>query len=148
MAMNLFSKVYEAANNIPVVAAFNTVAAAKGAALATSDMAQTVAKVGQKLATAVEQKISKNPDAIIDKVLGSTVDIDIQNPMLKQKGGALDMASPGYDNVMMAGIGLLIFGGFLTAIVRKYSVPRREGEDEYPRKTYERNDAPPIPGRT
>jgi hypothetical protein len=149
MALNLFSKVYEAANNIPVVAAFNTVASAKGAALATSDMAQSAAKVGQKLASALEQKISKDPDAIIDKVLGSTVDIDIQNPMLKQKGGgsSLDMLSPGFDTIMITGIGLLVVGGLLTAIVRKFSLSTRQDEDEPPRKTYERDDAPPVPGR-
>lgn len=144
LAMNLFSKVYEAANNIPVVAAFNTVASAKGAALATSDMAQSAAKVGQKLASALEQKISKDPNAIIDKVLGTTVELDIT----KQKGGgSLDMASSGFDTVMMTGIGLLVVGGFLTAIVRKFSLPTRKEEYEYPRKTYDRDDAPPIPGR-
>jgi hypothetical protein len=136
--LGLFGKLYEALNNIPAIAAFNTVTAAKGAALATSEMAQSAAKVGQTLASAVERKIVKDPDAIVDKVLGVTGDII-------QKGGA---QSPiGIDTLVMGGIVTLVVGGFATAIFRKITTKKRT-DDEYPRNSYERDDAPPIPGRT
>jgi hypothetical protein len=151
--MALFGKVYEAANNIPVVAAFNTVSSAKGAALATSDMAQSAAKVGQKLATAVEQRISKNPNEVIDKLLGPstpTLDSSIpsvpENPMMKkQEGGGSQLFPAELDTIMMMGMGVLILGGFAAALLRKFAVPRRQEEDEYPRKAYERDDTPPNP---
>jgi hypothetical protein len=150
--MSLFGKLYEAANNIPVVAAFNTVSSAKGAALATSDMAQSAAKVGQKLATAMEQRISKDPNAVIDKLLGpgdgAAETFTVDNPMLKQaqKGGGLDFIPEGLDTIMLIGMGVLIVGGFAAAALRKFSVPRRQEDNEYPRKAYERDDTPPQPG--
>lgn len=150
--MAIFGKVYDAASNIPVVAAFNTVSAGKGAVQAASDTAQSAAKVGQKLATALEQRISKDPNAVIDKLLGdgakppSSDTFSVENPMLKQKGGALDMISPEFDTVMLIGMGVLIFGGFAAALLRKFTLPRRQEDDEYPRKTYDRDDAPPNPG--
>lgn len=150
--LTIFGKAYEAASNIPVVAAFNTVSAGKGAVQAASDTAQSAAKVGQKLATALEQRISKDPNAVIDKLLGDTKQapspdtFSVENPMLKQKGGALDIISPEFDTVMLIGMGLLIVGGFAAALLRKFTLPRRQEEDEYPRKTYDRDDTPPNPG--
>lgn len=156
LIMGLFGKVYDAANNIPVVAAFNTVSSAKGAALATSDMAQSAAKVGQKLASAVEKRISQNPNEVIDKLLGPsapstpqvpTESFSVENPMKKQTGGGSEGFPAELDTIMMMGMGVLILGGFAAALVRKFALPRRQEEDEYPRKAYERDDAPPNPGR-
>ena len=142
------SKLYEAINNIPVVAAFSTVSAAKGAALATSELAQTASKVGQKLATAVEKRITEDPNAVIDKVLGPTekdIKFEIENPMLKQKGGG--EYSYDIDVLLMGGMVVLVLGGIATALLRKI-LPTTRTDDEYPRKGSERDDLPPIPGRT
>jgi hypothetical protein len=48
---------------------------------------------------------------------------------------------------MFMGMGVLIAGGFAAALLRKFAVPRRQEDDEYPRKVYERDDSPPNPGR-
>jgi hypothetical protein len=141
------SKVYEALNNIPVIAAFNTLSSAKGAALAASDMAQTASKVGQKLASAVEKRITQDPDAILDKVLGPAekdIKLEIENPMLKQKGGG--EYSSDMDMLLMGGMVILVLGGIATALLRKI-LPSQNTDGEYPRKAYDRDDLPPVPGR-
>ena len=152
----IFSKAWEAAGNIPVVAAFTTVSSAKGAVQATSDMAQSAAKVGQKLATAVEQRISKNPNEVIDKLLGPSLPVVPAVPAVpvvpavpkpQTGGGSLDIFPKDLDTIMFMGMGVLIAGGFAAALLRKFAVPRRQEDDEYPRKVYERDDSPPNPGR-
>ena len=155
----IFSKAWEAAGNIPVVAAFTTVSSAKGAVQATSDMAQSAAKVGQKLATAVEQRISKNPNEVIDKLLGPSLPAVPAVPAVpvvpavpavpkpQTGGGSLDIFPKDLDTIMFMGMGVLIAGGFAAALLRKFAVPRRQEDDEYPRKVYERDDSPPNPGR-
>lgn len=141
IVMKLFGKAYEAANNIPVVAAFNTVSAGKGAVQAASDTAQSAAKVGQKLATALEQRISKDPNEVIDKLLGAPA-----TPPPVQQGGGSQMFPAELDTIMLIAMGVLIVGGFSAALLRKFVVPRRQEDDEYPRKVYERDDSPPNPG--
>ena len=150
----IFAKAYEAANNIPVVAAFTTVSSAKGAVQATSDMAQSAAKVGQKLATAVEKRISQNPNEMIDKLLGPSSPPALPvapalpaNPTPQAGGGTSDIFPKDLDTIMVMGMGVLIAGGFAAALLRKFAVPRRQEDDEYPRKVYERDDSPPNPGR-
>jgi hypothetical protein len=152
IAMKLFGKAWEAAGNIPVIAAFNTVSAGKGAVQAASDTAQSAAKVGQKLATALEQRISKDPNEVIDKLLGApavpavpAVAVPAPAPVVQQ-GGGTPMFTPELDTIMLMAIGFLIVGGFSAALLRKFVVPRRQEDDEYPRKVYERDDAPPNPG--
>lgn len=153
--MSLFGKAYEAAKMYPPIAAFDTVTAAKGAVSATSDMAESAAKVGKQLATAMEQRITKDPNAVLDKILGppegtvakgaATAAVANTGAAL-QKGGALNSIPEGFDTLMVVGIGILVLGGFAAAAMRKFSLPRRQEDNEYPRKTYDRDDAPPKPG--
>lgn len=126
------------------------IGATKGMALAASD-------VGQSLAKAVQKKVASNPDAVIDSFLGKAsvpalpVPIEIKenialdNPLLKQTGGG-DIGY-GLDTILMGGIIVLVLGGFATALLRKL-VPPPQSENEYPRKNYDGDDLPPIPGRT
>lgn len=183
--MSLFGKAYEAAKAYPPIAAFDTVTAAKGAVSATSDMAESAAKVGKELATAMEQRLAKDPNAVLDKILGppegllnvskaasaaaantaaaateaaaNTAAAAAANAgaaaankgaAALQKGGALDlnMIPEGFDTLMVVGIGILVIGGFAAALLRKFSLPRRQEDNEYPRKTYDRDDTPPKPG--
>jgi hypothetical protein len=147
LGMKLFAKIYEAANNIPVVAAFNTVSAAKGAALAGSDMATSAVKVGQKLATAMEKRITEDPNVVIDKILGpAPTPAAPQIPAPPQKGGGLDVIPEGFDTIMLTGIGFLIVGGFAAAFLRKFTLFSRKDEYESPPKVSTRDDAPPKPG--
>lgn len=150
----VFAKMYEAFTMIPPVAAFTTVQSAKGAVQATSDIAQSAAKAGQKLMGAIEKKITTNPDAVIDSFLGKATPsvpvpleiketVAIDNPMLKQKGGG-DI-SYAFDTILIGGILVLVLGGFATAFLRKL-VPPTKSDDEYPRKAYDRDDLPPVPG--
>jgi len=122
------------------------IGATKGMALAASD-------VGQSLAKAVQKKVASNPDAVIDSVLGKVTSIPldiketvtIDNPMLKQKGGG--EIGYGLDSILVGGMAVLILGGFATAFLRKL-LPSPNSDNEYPRKTYGRDDLPPVPGRT
>ena len=154
MVMMLFGKAYEAASLYPPIAAFDTLTAGKGAVSASSDMAQSAAKVGAKLATAMEKRISQDPNAVIDKILGPAENaadpaIVANNALVKgvQKGGGLDIIPEGLDTLMLVGMGVLIAGGLTAALLRKFSLPRRQEDNEYPRKVYERDDSPPQPGR-
>jgi hypothetical protein len=56
------------------------------------------------------------------------------------------MFTPELDTIMLMAMGFLIVGGFSAALLRKFVIPRRQEDDEYPRKVYERDDAPPNPG--
>jgi hypothetical protein len=160
---SIFGKVFEAAKMYPPIAAFDTITAAKGAVSATSDMAQSAAKVGKQLATAMEQRITKDPNAVLDSFLGTSEDpitgarnnaspLPNEDPStlatntVLQKGGALDILPEGLDTIMLIGMGVLVVGGFAAALLRKFSLPKRQEDNEYPRKTYERDDAPPKPG--
>jgi hypothetical protein len=123
------------------------VGATKGMALAASD-------VGQSLAKAIQKKVSSDPDAVIDSVLGKAIPspvpielketVSLENPMKQKGGGEL---SYGLDTIVLGGMAVLILGGFATALLRKF-VPSPQSENEYPRKAYERDDLPPVPGRT
>ena len=157
---SIFGKVFEAAKMYPPIAAFDTVTAARGAVSATSDMAQSAAKVGKELATAMEKRITKDPNAVIDKLLGmnedpSTVPINkdpsalaTENVALtQQRGGSFTTIPESFDTIMLIGMGVLIVGGIAAAVFRKFSVPRRQEDNEYPRKVYEQDDTPPQPGR-
>ncbi len=64
-----------------------------------------------------------------------------------QAGGALIRtdAENQWDMILLIGLGLFVFGGFAVTLVRKMTPPKRKDEDEYPRKTYDRDDAPPKP---
>jgi hypothetical protein len=117
-------------------------------------MAQSAAKVGAKLATAMEKRISQDPNAVIDKILGPAENaadpaIVANNALVKgvQKGGGLDIIPEGLDTLLLVGMGVLIAGGLTAALLRKFSLPRRQEDNEYPRKVYERDDSPPQPGR-
>lgn len=70
-------------------------------------------------------------------------------PPSPQAGGALlrTDAENQWDMILLIGLGLFVFGGFAVTLVRKMTPPKRKDEDEYPRKTYDRDDAPPNPGR-
>ncbi len=124
------------------------VGATKGMALAASD-------VGQSLAKAIQKKVTTDPDAVIDSVLGKAMpsspipielkeNVSIDNP-IKQKGGG--ELSYGLDTLVLGGMVVLVLGGFATALLRKL-VPSPKSDDEYPRKAYDRDDLPPVPGRT
>lgn len=135
--LSLGEKLYEAASMYPPIAAFQTVSAAKGAVQSTSDMAESAAKVGEKLASAVEERITKNPDAVIDALLGEPK---------PQTGGGLVTGSGSFDILFFGGMATLILGGLAIAFLRKINLPKRN-EDESPRKISVRDDSPPNPGR-
>jgi hypothetical protein len=68
----------------------------------------------------------------------------------QQGGGFLQLpsnqATHDLDMIVLGGIAVLVVGGFAVTLVRKMMVPKRIEEDEYPRKTYGRDDTPPNPG--
>lgn len=125
-----------AISNYPPIAAFNTISAAK-------DGVQAASNIAKSAATALEKKLSDpaTADKLIDKVLG----VDSNPVQMNQTGGGHSESS-GQDTILFGGMLLLVVGGFAAAFFRKITLPKRKDDSEYPRKTYERNDAPPLPG--
>ncbi len=114
-------------NEWPPFKAFKTVSAASDGVQAASDTAKAVGE-------AIKKKVTQNPDAVADKLLGITA----------QKGGSLETKE--MDTLVLAGIAVLVLGGFAAAFLRKITFPRRTDDNERPRKAYERDDSPPVPG--
>ena len=136
------SKAWEALTNFPPVAAFTAVQASKGAVLAASD-------VGQSLAKAVQKRVASDPDAVVDSLLGKATDaVAIPAiPAIPMKGGALLTHSAEFDTILMGGLGVLVVGGLVIGLLRKFTFPMRKDDDEHPRNISQRDDAPPNPGR-
>lgn len=143
LASGTISKIWEALTNFPPVAAFTAVQASKGAVLAASD-------VGQSLAKAVQKRVASDPDAVVDSLLGkatSTVTEGISTPTpldVSMKGGGM-LGSSEFDNLFMGGVGVLVLGGLVLGLLRKFTLSNRREDDEHPRNIAERDDAPPRP---
>ena len=150
LASGTVSKIWEALTNFPPVAAFTAVQASKGAVLAASD-------VGQSLAKAVQKRVASNPDAVVDSLLGKATDaaktaipsipdnVSTPTPLdVSMKGGGVPTAE--FDKILVGGLGVLIVGGFVVALLRKFTFPMRTDDDEHPRNIANRDDAPPKPG--
>jgi len=142
------SKIWEALTNFPPVAAFTSVQAAKGGILAASD-------VGQSLAKAVQKRVSSNPDAVIDSLLGKATEgipsvptipavPDATAATAAMKGGAM-LVSSEFDKLFVGGVGVLVLGGVVLGLLRKFALSNRREDDEHPRNIGERDDAPPRP---
>ncbi len=144
-------KIWEALTNFPPVAAFTAVQASKGAVLAASD-------VGQSLAKAVQKRVATNPDAVVDSILGKATDaakaavpsipenVSTPTPLnASMKGGAIQ-ATAEFDKLFVGGMGVLILGGLVLGLFRKFTQSNRTEDDEHPRNISQRDDAPPRPG--
>ena len=117
---------------------------------AATKTAEAGAAVTQTTARAMSKIIEKNPEALLP---GAHFTPPADTPDLpKQAGGFFAFKSPeesmstGLDVLVFGGMAVLVLGGLATAFVRKIPFPKRKTEDEYPRKTYGRDDAPPNPG--
>ncbi len=123
---------------------------------ATTKTAEAGAQVTQATAKAMTKIVDKNPEKLLPggscpKPEGGN-EANESTPLMKG-GGIFNITSPeesistGFDVLLVGGILSLIIGGFAVAAFRKMPFPkRRTEEDEYPRKTYDRDDAPPKPG--
>jgi len=122
---------------------------------AASKTAEAGAQVTQTTAKAMNKIVEKDPEKLLP---GASCPKPEENaepnettPLMKG-GGLFQFSSPeesmstGFDVLVMGGILTLILGGFVVAAFRKIPYPKRNTEDEYPRKTYDRDDAPPKPG--
>lgn len=145
--MSTFSKAYQAATVFPAVAAFDTITAGKGAVKAASNTLTDVAEVaddavdlGKQVVKELGKELKENPKQITNAILGKS------SLPIKQEGGGNSFIPEEFDTIMLMGMGVLIFGGLAAALLRKFALPRRQEDDEYPRKVYERDDAPPKPG--
>lgn len=108
---------------------------------AASKTAEAGAKVTQATATAMTEVLKEDPRALIPGAAPPSAP-----PTAPQQGGGMARMTEGMDTLLFMGIGLLLVGGFATAFFRKILLPKRNQGDEYPRKTYDRDDAPPNPG--
>ncbi len=90
---------------------------------------------------AMKDVATQDPNGLVMAALGADKD-----EKRNQVGGALVGMSSEWDTVLLISMGVLIVGGFAAALLRKFSVPKREEDDEYPRKAYDRDDPPPNPG--
>ncbi len=122
---------------------------------AATKTAEAGAQVTQTTAKAMNKIVESNPEKLLpggscpapEGGEGAT-----ETTPLMKGGGLFQITSPeesistGFDVLMMGGIVTLILGGFAVAALRKIAYPKRNTEDEYPRKTYDRDDAPPKPG--
>jgi hypothetical protein len=142
---SLFAMAYDAAGNFPMFAPFLLAREAKEGVKAISEVSASAAQVGKTLTKELEKEITANPKAFIQGLLPPVSATPVANPML-QKGGAFLGVSPEFDTILLISMGVLIVGGFAAALLRKFSPPKREEEDEYPRNAYDRDDAPPNPG--
>jgi hypothetical protein len=128
LASGTISKVWEALTNFPPVAAFTAVQASKGAVLAASD-------VGQSLAKAVQKRVASDPDAVVDSLLGkatstATEGISTPTPLdVSMKGGAM-LGSSEFDKLFVGGVGVLILGGVVLGLLRKFTLSNRREDDE------------------
>lgn len=104
---------------------------------ATGELAKSAAQTGKTILGAVEKEATKHSKEIADSLLG----------IQPQQGGGSSIFPAELDTIMLMAMGALIVGGFAAALLRKFALPRRQDDDEYPRKVYERDDAPPNPGR-
>ena len=136
----------DALNNWPPIAMFNTVSAAK-------DGIQAISK-----------ELSKNPKAALS-VIGVNLPVIPKLPNVKlpevpqdmaklaaaaaggayQTGGSLAVY-PEMDKLLIGGMVILVIGGLVAATIRKITFSNKTDDNEYPRKTYDRDDAPPVPG--
>ena len=109
-----------------------------------ADAAKAGVKITELTAKGMEQSLAKGdglpihaiPDAPAAHALSGT----------QTGGGLYNQAAQDLDMIVLGGVVLLIVGGFAISFVRKITTPKRTEENEYPRKSYERNDAPPEPG--
>lgn len=115
---------------------------------AASKTAEAGAQVTQTTARAMNKIIDKNPEALLPGAATAAA-----APQPEQKGGGFfQFASPeesnttGLDVLVLGGMATLILGGFALAFFRKIPFSKKNTEDEYPRKTYGRDDTPPNPG--
>jgi len=117
---------------------------------AASKTAEAGAAVTQTTAKAMAKIVDENPEKLLPGGSCPTPEASETTPLMK--GGFFQFTSPeesastGLDVLLFGGILTLIVGGFAVAAFRKMSVPKRRTEDEYPRKTYDRDDSPPNPG--
>jgi hypothetical protein len=120
--------------------------AAVTATSAAGNMAQTLAEK-----QALELKQLKEANAA-GETIPQTTTTPVANPLPgQQKGGGFlqlpsNQATQDLDMIVLGGIVVLVVGGFALTLIRKMMAPKRIDEDEYPRKTYGRDDAPPNPG--
>ena len=140
---DLLIKVWPAARALDAAdKVVNTATELQQTVKATGELAKDAVDTVKPVLAAVKKEATARSTEIADKVLGL-------EPMKKQTGGGLDFSSfpAELDTILLMAMGLLIFGGFAAAVTRKFAGPRRQDDDEYPRNTYERDDAPPNPGR-
>ncbi len=119
---------------------------------AASELADKGAGTVEAVSDAATQLAKQNPEKLAMAALSGAIPTPplpemTENPMLKKQagGGILPMSSE-WDTVLLMSMGVLIVGGFAAALLRKFSVPKRQEDDEYPRKAYDRDDPPPNPG--
>jgi hypothetical protein len=60
------------------------------------------------------------------------------------KGGAM-LVSSEFDKLFVGGVGVLVLGGVVLGLLRKFALSNRREDDEHPRNIGERDDAPPRP---
>jgi hypothetical protein len=116
---------------------------------AASELAQEAQGTVSAVSSAAQKVATQNPEGLALAALSGAAPSlpEIDNPMIKkQGGGALIGISPEFDTILLMSMGVLIVGGFAAALLRKFSPPKREEDDEYPRNAYDRDDAPPNPG--
>lgn len=143
--------IFDYINNISYFRMLNAAGKAADTASGMLDVAATATQ-------AVQKELVKNPDVAVKLVTGidpksltpqiSTPTIPTSEDLLKQvpqKGGSLELPSE-MDTFLVGSMIILVLGGFAAAAFRKISFSNKADDNEYPRKTYDRNDAPPIPG--
>ncbi len=137
----------------PVYAASELADKGQGAMEAFSDASTQVAKKDPEVLLEALSGKQASPPLLSSKPTlpeqgPNDATFSVANPMhaKKQTGGALIGMSSEWDTVLLISMGVLIVGGFAAALFRKFSVPKREEDDEYPRKAYDRDDPPPNPG--
>lgn len=133
-------------------AAANSVEAGAKVTAAGAEGANAAGKLAQLQVKKEEIALEKSQEANAGgETLAQTTTTPVATPLPKQEGGGFlglpsNTATQDLDMIVLGGIVVLVVGGFAVTMVRKMMVPKRKEEDEYPRKTYDRDDAPPNPG--
>lgn len=139
---SLFAMAYDAAGNFPMFAPFLLAREAKEGVKAGSGVITAAAN-------AVKTEFTKNPKSALGLFGIKSTPPEVPSvPAVRvaQGGGALLTISPKLDTILLISMGILILGGFAAALLRKFSPPKREEDNEYPQTAYDRDDAPPNPG--